>query len=394
MFAASLPAVPYSDPWNIPLPVRFKMMARGRRRIAYYYEEANNSTFRYRAYNMAQVLNDVKKNNDVSAGYFFQADLHQIHYIVDLADVLVICRSGYCHRVNDLITQFRRRQKRILFDVDDLVFDPMYAHLIMTTLDQDVNDAELWDYWFAYTGRMAATMRLCDGVITTNDYLADRIAVLSGLPVQVVPNFINKEQLELSERLFRKKEASGFTRDGKIHLGYFSGSPSHNLDFEIIVSALENLLDDDPRLELVITGYIETHPLLKRFGKRVIKQPFHDYVNLQRLMGGVEFNLVPLQSNVFTSCKSELKYFEAAAAGTISIASPTYTYAKSINHGHNGYLSRAHQWASVIRQAIGQMDSYQEMASTAFADVCTKYAWLSQRKVILKALGMQPSGEA
>ncbi len=390
MFTASLPAVPYSDPWKIPLSVRLKMMARGRRRIAYYYEEANNSTFRYRAYNMAQVLNDVK-NNDVSAGYFFQADLHQIEDIVDLADVLVICRSMYNHHINELIMKFHVRGKRVLFDIDDLVFDVRYAHLVINTLDQDVDNPAVWHDWFAWIGRLGETLRGCDGAITTNSNLAARIAEFSGLPVYVVPNFINKEQLELSERLYAEKKASGFASDGKIHLGYFSGSPSHDLDFEMIVPALENLLDDDPRLELVITGYIEQHPLLKRFGKRVIQQPFHDYINLQRLVGSVEYNLVPLQSNVFTSCKSELKYFEAAVAGTISIASPTHTYAKAIRHGHNGYLSRAHQWASVIRQAIGQMDSYQEMASTAFADARTKYVGLNQREVILKALGMSQS---
>lgn len=388
MFIANLPAVPYSDPWNVPLHERIKALARGKRRVAYFYESANNSTFRYRAYNMVQVLND-EKNRNVSASYFFLDDLHMFDEIADLADVLVICRSRYSHRINHLVTKFRVRGKRILFDIDDFVFNPSYAHLIISTLGQDTDNSELWDYWFAYTSRMGETLRLCDGAITTNDYLAARITEFSGLPVNVVPNYINKEQLNLSETLFHSKEASGFARDDKICLGYFSGSPSHTLDYAIITSALEEVLDNDQRVELMVVGYIEAGPSLSRFGERIKRQPFHDYVNLQRLIGSVEFNLIPLQSNVFTNCKSELKYFEAAIVGTLSIASPSHTYAAAIQDGENGYIAQAHQWASVIQRAIENIGTYPDIAATAYAHARSKDAWFNQRENILQALGME-----
>lgn len=388
MFTASIPEVLYSDPWNVPLHERIKTLARGRHRVAYFYETANNSTFRYRAYNMVQVLNH-EKNRDVSASYFFLDDLHLFDEIADLADMLVICRSRYCHRVSQLVTRFRVRGKRILFDIDDFVFNTSYAHLIISTLDQDTDNSEVWDYWFAYLGRMGETLRMCDGAITTNDYLATRIAEFSGLPVNVVPNFINKEQLNLSEMLFHSKEVSGFSRDDKICLGYFSGSPSHNLDYAIITSALEEVMENDPRVELMVVGYIEAGPQLSRFGHRIKRQPFHDYVNLQRLVGSVGFNLMPLQSNDFTNCKSELKYFEAAIVGTLSIASPSHTYAAAIQDGKNGYIAQAHRWASVIQRAIENIDTYPDMAATAYVDARSKYAYFNQRERILQALGLE-----
>jgi glycosyltransferase involved in cell wall biosynthesis len=388
MFAVNLPEVPYSDPWNIPLHQRIKMLARGKRRIAYFYETANNSTFRYRAYNMVQVLNE-ENNNDVSASYFFLDDLNRIDEIADYADLLVICRTGYSNRINQLITRFRVLRKRVLFDIDDLVFNTSYAHLIMSTLDQNTENAEALDYWFAYLGRMGETLRMCDGALTTNDYLAGRISVFSGLPVNVVPNFINKEQLELSESLFCRKEESGFASDDKICIGYFSGSPSHNLDYAIITSALEEVMENDSRVELMVVGYIDAGPQLSRFGRRIKRQPFHDYVNLQRLVGSVEFNLMPLQSNDFTNCKSELKYFEAAIVGTLSIASPSHTYAAAIQDGKNGYIAQAHQWTSVIQRAIENFDLYPHMAAIAYADARSKYTYLNQRERILQALGLE-----
>jgi hypothetical protein len=385
MFKVDIPPIAYSDPWNLSLHERMNMLASGKRRVAYFYEAPNNSTFRYRAYNMAQVLND-EKSGDVSASFFFLQDWARIDEIVDLADVLVICRSRYCHRINQLVMKFRLRGKRILFDIDDFVFDSSYAHLIMNTLDEDVGDPARWDYWFSYIGRLGAALKMCDGAITTNHYLAAKIATFSGLPVSVIPNFMNKEQLDYSDAVFKRKQASGFARDDKIHLGYFSGSPSHKLDYAIIVPAIEALLAKEPRIELMIVGYIEAGPALSKFGDRVQRQPFHDYVNLQRLISSVEFNLMPLQSNVFTNCKSELKYFEAAVVGAMSIASPSYTYAGAIRDGENGYLAQAQEWLSVIEGAIENNSRWPALIENAREDARAKYAWFNQREKILAAL--------
>lgn len=385
MFQFDITVPSFSYPWTISLNERLSLLLQGKKKVAYYYEEANNSTFRYRAYNMAQVLNTLS-NKEISASYFFASDLHRIDEIVNYADILVICRSGYNHHINHLITKFHKLGKRVLFDVDDLVFDTQYAHLIINSLDQKLNNPAVWDYWFAYISRMGATLRLCDGAITTNPYLAEKIFQFSNLPVKVIPNFINQEQLNLSDTLFNAKNNSNFARNDKICLGYFSGSPSHNLDYAIVSSVLAEVLAANPQVEIMIVGYIEAGAALKKFADRVIYQPFQDYVNLQKLIASVEFNLMPLQYNVFTNCKSELKYFEAAIVGTLSIASPAYTYQKAIQHGKNSYIAQAHQWFSVIQQAIDNIDHYADRATFAKQDAYTKYAWLNQYQTIVDAL--------
>lgn len=383
---ASVPPVSYEDPWNLPLQDRLRLLARGRQRVAYFYEKADNSTFRYRVYNMVNVLNS--DGGPTSAAYFFLADLHRLEEIADLAQMLVICRTRYDHRVNHLIRAFRRRGKRVLFDIDDFVFDTDHVHLIVQTLDLDVENPQIWHDWFSYNSRLGATLKLCDGGITTNDNLAAHMHEFGRIPVGVVPNFMNREQLDLSDRVFAAKASQQPGQDGLIHLGYFSGSPSHNRDFRLVLPALEQLLEEDDSLGVVVVGYIEAGPRLERFGSRVKRYPFHDYVNLQRLIGSVEFNLMPLQHNVFTNCKSELKYFEAAVVGTQSIASPTYTYARAIRHGQNGYLAQAHQWVSAIRQALDELGQYQARAERTRAEAREKYSWFNQRACILAALGL------
>ena len=380
-------AVPYTDPWSLDLPQRLRMLARGETCVAYFCETQGKGTFRYRVYNMAQVLNST--GGAVSASYFFLDDMHGLTEIADTADLLVICRTRYDHRVSHLIGAFRRRGKRVLFDVDDLVFNTDYAHLLERTLDLDLRRQEVWNNWFAYLSRLGKTLRLCDGVITTNAYLAERIREHVPLPVAIVPNFMNREQLEISELIFAAKQSLKIGGDGLIRLGYFSGSQSHNRDLAIVTPALETLLDEDPRLGLVVAGTVEIGAALKRFGARVEEHPMQDFINLQRLIGAVEFNLVPLQYNAFTNCKSELKYFEAAIVGTQTIASPTYTYARAIRHGDNGYLAQAHQWASCIRRAVADLGDYQAMAERSHEDALSKYAWFKQRACILAALGLE-----
>jgi glycosyltransferase involved in cell wall biosynthesis len=381
-----VPPVLYKDPWDMDLPGRMKMLMRRKMRIAYFCEKPNNSTFRYRVYNMAQVLNDAC--DDVSASYFYLSDLHRLHEIADRADMLVICRSRLDNHLNYLISAFRLRRKRVLFDVDDLVFNTDYGHLIAQTLDQDIFSPYVWEYWFAYLSQLGAALKLCDGVITTNDYLAERIREFADVPVTIIPNFINQEQLNISDRIYAIKRTLKIGEEDLIHLGYFSGSPSHNRDFEIVASALEQLLEESPRLGVVMVGYIKAGATLKRFGKRVKWFPFHDFINLQRLIGAVEFNLMPLQYNAFTNSKSELKYFEAAITGTLSIASPTYTYERAIRDGDNGYLAQAHQWVSCIRRAVAEIGNYQSMAEHGYEDARTKYAWFNQRSRIIHALGI------
>lgn len=386
MFPLDMPPVAYADPWNKPLSERLAMLCRAKRRIAYFYEAPNNSTFRYRAYNMVQALN-ASKVLECSASYFFLADYERFDEIAHYVDVMIICRSGYSSKLNHLITKLRGSRKRILFDIDDLVFDTKYAHLVINTLGLEANNEALWDQWFAMIARMGATLTLCDGAITTNHFLAAKIKEFSGLPVSIIPNFMNNEQLEISRSIFEKKMQTDFSGDESINLGYFSGSPSHRLDYALVENAIFDVMASNERVTFTVVGYIETSAILQPFSRRIRKLPFQDYINLQIAIGSVEFNLMPLQSNAFTDCKSELKYFEAAATGTLSIASPSNTYARAIDSGINGYLAHAHQWTSVINKAISLETKYKAMAIHAREDALSKYSGSLQGENIINMLG-------
>jgi len=385
MFEITTNPVPFAEPWVSPFHERRKRLCREEIRIAYFYDKPDNSTFRYRVYNMIQVIESI---DGISASYFCTDDIPYLDQVLNIIDVLVVCRTRYTVYLNQFIYRAKSRGVKVLFDVDDLVFDVRYIDLILDTLDQDISHPSAMDHWYAYIGRMGSALKLCDGCITTNEYLGERIREFYDVEVNVVSNYLNKEQLDISDRLFNEKYESGFKRTEDINIGYFSGTPTHNKDFAIIVESIKEMFDTDSRVRLLIVGYIDLPAELNAYSGKIEMWPFHDFVNLQRVISLSEINIVPLQENIFTNCKSELKYFEASAVGTITIASPTYIYNKNISDGKSAYLSRDYEWSSVFKKAIRAIDSeaYADMAVLAKKESEEKYAWYNQRDILKKIL--------
>ena len=391
-----------------PLYDRLASLAQGKVRVAYFAENVHSSTFRYRAANMAEVVNDGVVDGDMplSAACFFSGDLQHAAHIAKSADILVISRARYDPDLAALVQKFHVQGKRVWFDIDDLVFDTQKIDLIISTAGQQATDAML-NYWYGVVGRMAQALHLCDGVITTHAYLANKIKLFSNLPVKTIPNFANAAQLAVSEPLYQEKcqgkyqvqLTSGSTQRERIKLGYFSGSSSHNGDLSLIAHALERVMASDARIDLVLVGHVDVEQAFgPRFGgylkghlaDRVSIHPFVDFLTLQELIADVDFNLVPLQVNDFTHCKSELKFVDAAIVGTLTIASPAFAYAEAIRHGDNGYLAEDDQWEAVLLQAIAirgaDFEKHRRMVAAAYQVVQQSFTWQTQLRAIIQAL--------
>jgi hypothetical protein len=372
MFSTHLPPIKYSDPWSDRFADRLGRLARGNLRVAYYYEHPDSSSFRYRVYNMVQAMELSK--GQLTGAYFFESDKEQMHRVIAAADILVFCRSRYTPELAGWIQQAQSQGKRVYFDIDDHITNPESLPAVADSLDMDTTNPIVWDQLFAYGGRLAATMRLCDGVLTTNEHLAELLRAQTGKPVEILPNFLNQEQLALSQKIFSLKQHAGFSRTSSMHLGYFSGSPTHNKDFDVAADALLRLLATDVRVRLRIVGYMTLPKAFAPFSKRIEHLPLMDFLHLQAKIAEVEWNLIPLQDNDFTRCKSDLKYFEAGIVGTLSIATPLPVLEKVIRAGVNGWLARSIEWEGALQSAMACMADYPRMAEKAYADCEDRYA--------------------
>jgi glycosyltransferase involved in cell wall biosynthesis len=327
-------------PWDLPLVQRLHALKPGTLRVAYFSELPDAASFRYRCYNMAQAINE--HLTGVSASYFFLADLDAMDDLHDFADVLVLSRVRYDGKVHRLIESFRSAGRRVISDIDDLIFSPQYAGLVATSLNH-ATEGKVIDSWFAFLSRVGETMRLSDEIIVSTPHLAGLVAQEFTKPIHVIPNFLNNEQLSVAGSLPPRQR-----RGAGIRYGYFSGSNSHALDFLTMAPALARHLEKNPTTEFVIAGYLDLPPVLEPFADRIERLAFMNILELQAAMASVDINVVPLQHNDFTHCKSELKFFEAALVETPTIAAATPVFQSAIDHGLNGFLVNDHDWDGAL----------------------------------------------
>lgn len=337
------------NPWDISISDRIEKIKEakeiGKKVVAFLYPKFDGSTFRYRGYNVVETL----EYSFHWAGACFQyADRPDILNLLPGVDVLVLIRCHWDEKMDELLDAAKANGITLCYDIDDLVYSPQYMENLIQTLDLK-EDFEV-NFWFGQTYRNKLIADRCDCFITTNDYLADHIRNDFHKPCHVLQNYLNWYQEEVSKEYFEQKLAMEPSDDFEI--GYFSGSPTHVKDIMIALPELERFLQEHKDAILKIVGYMDFPPKWEHLVRegRVRFVPFQSFVGLQYEQAMVDVNIVPLTCSDFSNCKSELKYFENAIVGTITIASPTYTYKNAIESGRNGYLCREGEWYDALSE--------------------------------------------
>ena len=377
-----------ADLWDSSMAERVGAMLDGEHRVAFVYRTPDTSTFRYRVANTVDALNHAPGNR-LRAAWFCDDELRALARLMPELDAVVVARYPWNAALRELVQSAHRHDVPLLFDCDDLVFDVGFAELVMSSLgkDQDVN-AE-WDVWFAYMGRLNASLNACRGAMTTNSILADRLSAYVEDGAAVVPNVMNREQQAYSRALLDAKVASGFRRSGPVTVGYFSGTPSHVRDFRVASSALARLLDEDDDVSVRIVGYLDDLGALEPHRDRVEFQKFMHYVELQQSIAEVEVNIAPLSHTAFNICKSDLKFFEAAAVGTWTVASHTPSLDDAIDDGVTGRLAKAHEWDVALKEAVElarDTRAYADRVTPAAEKAHARWAWDSVADPLAQAL--------
>ena len=335
--------------YRVPLGERFATMHQfpKHKRSLLVYKNQDTSTFRYRVYNICQALN---LSMCWKATYCFVDEIETVVKMLEKMDLhlIVVSRVMWSRELEFLFAFAHRCGIPIVFDVDDLVFDPKYIPLILHTLCKPAEFPLVYDYWFSYIARLNLTASQCDAAIASNAYLEKKLKESLNKNSYIIPNFMNEHQLVLSSRLFEERRMRASKR---FRIGYYPGSPSHQNDFESIISQVNDLLHETTLIELHVIGFLEFPSCFNKFlaNGQLIYTPLVDFLNLQREISIADINIVPLVINDFTNCKSNLKFFEAAVVGTITCATPIASYAEHIQDKCSGYLCEQNNWYDTLR---------------------------------------------
>jgi len=286
--------------------------------------------------------------------------------LVSQAEVMVLHRVTYDSYIATLIQSVHARGGLVLLDTDDLIYDPQAFQWIDSPDFQDPVRAKLY---LDDMHRYRQTLDRCDGVLASTDFLAGHVRAL-GKPCWVHRNAANLELVQQSEQARRQRRPA----DGKIVIGYASGTPTHCRDFKLVADVLQNMLETDPNIEIRIIGYLDLDRSWKRFRDRVKRFDPVPWRFLPLWLAQLDINLAPLAlDNPFSQSKSEIKYMEAARVGIPTLASRTDAFAAAIRSGENGLLAASpEEWQAQLNRLVDP-NLRQSLGQAANLDTRLKY---------------------
>jgi glycosyltransferase involved in cell wall biosynthesis len=251
------------------------------------------------------------------------------------ADAIVLYRVPATVQILELIESIRARPEPVpvLYDIDDLVFDPDLHHEIDPLL-KDLPKIDRDRYWEGVR-RYRTTLEHCDAYVGSTEALCAAATEAAGIPSHRFANGVGLQLARVSDLAPRRPR-----RAGPLRIGYFSGTNTHNEDWAAIEPAVLDVLRRHPDVELWLGGLLEPGPGIRALGRRVVRLPMVPWYELPANLRDVDVNLAPLTlGGRFNDAKSAIKWLEAALVGTPTIATPTEPFVEAVEDGVTGLLA-------------------------------------------------------
>ncbi len=305
--------------------------------------------------------------------------------------LVIIWRAAWCGHLRTAVRRLRRTGGRIVFDVDDYMFDPALAkvEVIDGIRSQSVDEDAVAEFY----ARINHAFMKCDAGIAPTTPLASGMRRWAK-PAYVLPNGFDPETYAVSRLAVMARR--GRTADGLVRIGYAAGSKTHQKDFGLAAPAVARILEESPHCRLVLFQAgegtvplvdLDEFPEFARLRDRVEWRPLRPLRELPPELARFDINLAPLEAgNAFCEAKSELKFFEAALVEVCTIASPTRPFASAIRHGVTGMLADGDDgWYGCLRTLVDDPARRRVMGQAALHSVLWRYGPDGRRQSVSSA---------
>ncbi|MBI3070969.1 MAG: glycosyltransferase [Deltaproteobacteria bacterium] len=346
-----------------------------------YVANRSDAPFRYRCVNACEQLRESRIVANI-------ASIDAPDLLDSLAgySVIVLFRLPWSKRVADLVERGRVSGATIVSDIDDFVFDPAVEPLLPFLKRMPRAKAETYRAEFRLLRQTIMAADFC--VVTT-----PRMAAMTkrfGKDAIVHPNILSRTYVRLSRAIYPLRS----WLERKPIVAYFSGSDTHDEDFDAIHEAVLQVMKKNPELSFLVCGFLQMPSVFDSLGPRVIRVPYQDYRVYPWLMAKCRAILAPIAAlNDFTNSKSALKVFEAGVFGVPVIASPAEAYVSAIEPGVSGFIASKHdEWVDSINQLVNDRSSL-DFGQVARRIALAKYSPDAWRGVLAREL-LQRCGRA
>uniref|UniRef100_UPI0006CF66FB glycosyltransferase n=1 Tax=Clostridium sp. NkU-1 TaxID=1095009 RepID=UPI0006CF66FB len=299
--------------------------------------------------------------------------------------LFIFYRCEYTENIAEFIGRAKSHQKRVCFDIDDLITDTKYTNQLPFVQEFSLAYKKVFDTSVMLIGK---TLSLCDIAIVTTEALAEELGKV------VQETYINRNTASKEMVIYAEEALKSPKYDSKyIWLGYFSGSLTHNKDFEIIRPVLMRILEEYTQIGLILVGELETSDEINRFGERIMKMGMTSWQELPKLIVRADVNLAPLEDTIFNRSKSEIKWIEAALVKVPTVASNIGAFKTMIEDGMTGILCEniEDSWYKGICRIIDDKTERLRIAENAYKYVmsncttigkCQEYADFIQSQML------------
>jgi glycosyltransferase involved in cell wall biosynthesis len=274
------------------------------------------------------------------------------------ASHIIIYRAPIKHELIELIRLAKKHNKPVLYDIDDLVIDTKYTDQLAYVQNLSAGEKTNYDQNVVNYGEM---LKLCDGVITSTGKMKEELYHYKDL-VLLNRNLANQRLVEISEATLAKPREDDHT----VNIGYFSGSITHNENFELIKPAIIKLLKKYSHVHLHLVGHLDIPTELKAFNKQIKTHPYVPWEKLPELIHAVDINLAPLVTSIFNEAKSEIKWIEAALVKVPTVASNLGAFKEMIVDGETGILANDDEWFDKLEAMVHSVELRNYISGKAY----------------------------
>ena len=298
----------------------------------------------------------------VTAFWVPDQDLGQWVTALAHCDYVVLFRVAWSDAVARAVEAVRRGGGLVVFDIDDLVFDPEVANARNVDGLRFLGDEEVARYHEGVL-RYRRTLEEADFALASTPFLEARMTGVAEHAGTLL-NGLSRSMLVESAAAEQSRQPSVRPR-----VGYASGTRTHQRDFAVAAPAVARVLEQVPDAVLTIVGELDLSefPALARFGDRVERRALVPHERLPFELARFAVNLAPLEvGNPYCEAKSELKWFEAAVVGVPTVASPTETFRGAITDGVDGMLADGDdEWERALLALLTDVPHRTQMAQAA-----------------------------
>lgn len=305
---------------------------------------------------------------EILRGYDFNDRLVHLE-VVDKADLVLIQRD-FCKdyaTYTKIISLLKSQKKPLVIDLDDNLFElpanhpdrltGYYAESLLPLL-QGIMDADLVT---------VPTKPLRDYLIPYNKN------------IMIIPNYLDDSLWKLSPPKPPNNDSA------KIVIGYMAG-PSHRPDLQMILPALQKILEKYPGLiRFNFWGIdapieLESYSQVNWYPTQTFR--YDAFITAFQTMYA-DIMVAPLCDNLFNSCKSPIKFLEYGAIGVPGIYSRMHPYKNMVDNGKDGFLaSTIYEWVDAMSTLIENPALRQNLAVNAQRKILKR--WLLSKNVDLR----------